>query len=64
MEGTYVTLTYVSFRNFLSKTGKTDLTGVMGERLPNNRIPYKAVFLALSIFVITDKEGTKFWESL
>ena len=47
MEGTYVTLTYVSFRNFLSKTGKTDLTGVMGERLPNNRIHYKAVFFGV-----------------
>ena len=56
-------LQYVSFRNVLSKTGKTDLTGVTGERLPNNRIHYKAVFLALSIFVITDKEGTQFWEA-
>ena len=38
--------------------------GVIREGLPNNRIHYKAFFLALSIFVISDKEGTKFWESL
>ena len=53
------------FQNFLSKTGNLDLMGFMGEQIPNSRIQYKVVFLALSIFVITEnKEGTRFWESL
>lgn len=47
----------------LVKDGKLDLTGLMGEQIPSRRIQYKVVFLALRIFVITDKEGTKFWES-